>query len=63
MSATINFDELTAEQKKLLGIPTPRKGTFSAEQMRSWALKVLAQAAGLSRAERDRVLRHALKVN
>ena len=33
---------------------------FTKEEMRSWALKVLAAMAGLSR---DRVLKHALKVN
>jgi hypothetical protein len=63
MSASIHVDDLTPEQRKQLGVRTPRQSDFTKEEMRSWALKVLAAMAGLSRAERDRVLKHALKVN
>jgi hypothetical protein len=41
----------------------PRHTDITKEELRSWALKVLAAMAGLSRAERDRVLKHGLKVN
>jgi hypothetical protein len=41
----------------------PRQGDFSKEECRSWAFKLLASMASLSRAERDRVLKQAIKVN
>jgi hypothetical protein len=63
MSASIHVDDLTPEQRKQFGVRRPRQTDFTKEEMRSWALKVLAAMAGLSRAERDRVLKHALKVN
>lgn len=63
MAASIHFDDLTPEQRKQLGVKAPRQTKFSAEQMRSWALRTLAAMAGLTRLERDRVLRHAIKVN
>ena len=59
----IHLDDLTPEQRKQLGIPTPRQKTFTAEAVRSWALKTLAPLASLSRQERDRVLKHAMKIN
>ena len=61
--ASIHIDDLSPEQRKHLGVKAPRQTDFTKEEMRSWALKVLAAMAGLSRAERDRVLKHALKVN
>jgi hypothetical protein len=63
MSASIHVEDLRPEQRKQLGVRMPRQTEFTKEEMRSWALKVLASMAGLSRAERDRVLKHALKVN
>ena len=45
------------------GIRKQRESTFSKDQLRGWSLKVLALMANLSRTERERVLRHALKVN
>jgi hypothetical protein len=63
MRATINLDELDAEQRKQLGIRKPRETQFSKEELRGWSLKILAVMANLSRAERDRVLRHAQRVN
>jgi hypothetical protein len=60
---TIKFDDLSPEQRKQLGLRSPRQSRFSAEPVRSWALKVLAEMAGLSRAERERVLRHASRIN
>jgi hypothetical protein len=63
MPATINLDDIDPEQRKQLGIRKPRESSFSKDELRGWALKVLALMANLTRAERDRVLRHALKVN
>lgn len=63
MPATINFDDLSPEQRRELGLRKPRQSNFGKEEVRSWALKILAVMAGLSREERNRVLRHAAKVN
>jgi hypothetical protein len=63
MPATINIDDIDPEQRKQLGIRKPRETAFSKDELRGWALKILALMANLTRAERDRVLRHALKVN
>jgi hypothetical protein len=63
MSAQIHVDDLTVDQRKQLGVRVPRQGDFSKEECRSWALKILAAMASLSRAERARVLAHAQKVN
>jgi hypothetical protein len=59
----IHIDDLTAEQRRELGLTKPRQSKFTAEEMRARALRVLASIADLSRAERDRVLKHAGKVN
>jgi hypothetical protein len=63
VSAAIHFDDLTSEQRKQLGVRAPRKTTFTQEDVRSWALKILAAMANLSRQERERVLKHAHKIN
>jgi hypothetical protein len=63
MAASIPIEDLTPEQRKQLGVRVPRQGDFSKEECRAWALKILAAMASLSRVERDRVLKHALKVN
>jgi hypothetical protein len=63
MAASIHIDDLDPEQRKKLGVQSPRQTDFSKEECRSWALKVLASMASLSRAERNRVLKQALKVN
>jgi hypothetical protein len=63
MPASIHLDDLDPEQRKQLGIRKPRETAFSKDDLRGWALKTLALMASLSRAERDRVLKHALKVN
>jgi hypothetical protein len=62
MPATINVDDIDPEQRKQLGIRKPRETAFSKDELRGSALKVLALMANLTRTERDRVLRHALKV-
>jgi hypothetical protein len=63
MPASIHVDDLDAEQRKQLGIRKPRESAFNKDELRGWALKTLALMANLSRAERERVLKHALKVN
>jgi hypothetical protein len=63
MAATLNNDDIDPEQRKQLGIRKPRETAFSKDELRGWALKVLALMANLSRTERVRVLRHVLKVN
>lgn len=63
MAATIHLDDLDPEQRKQLGVRKPRETAFSKDELRGWALKCLALMANLTRAERERVLKHALKVN
>jgi len=63
MAASINIDQLDAEQRRELGIRKPREAQFTKDELRGWALKTLALMANLSRTERERVLNHALKVN
>ena len=58
-----HVDDLTPEQREQLGVKAPRETNRTKEGMRSWALKILASTATLSRAERTRVLAHAQKVN
>jgi hypothetical protein len=62
-TAAVHLDDLTPGRRKQLGLPSPRKGKFTAEAVRSWALKTLAAMAALSRDERERVLKHAVKIN
>jgi hypothetical protein len=63
MPASINLNDLDPEQRKQLGIKKPRETAFTKDELRGWSLKILALMANLSRAERERVLRHAIKVN
>jgi hypothetical protein len=63
MPATINLDDIDPEQRKQLGIRKPRESNFTKDDLRGWSLKILALMANLSRSERERVLRHAIKVN
>ena len=64
MAATpIHPKELTPELRKQLGVKAPRGSTFTAEDVAAHALRCLAAIASLSRAERERVLRHAQKLN
>jgi hypothetical protein len=63
MPATINLDDLDPEQRKQLGIKKPRENTFGKEEVRSRSLKILALMASLPSAQRQRVLKHAERVN
>jgi hypothetical protein len=60
---TINPKELDKDTGKALGVSVPRENSFSAEEVASAALKCLAAIAGLTRQQRERVLRHAAKLN
>ena len=46
-----------------LGIRKRREQKFSQEGVRRHAIRVLAAVAALTREQRERVLRHALKLN
>lgn len=64
MPATINLHDIPADQRKDMGLKAPRsKSSFGKEELRSWSLKILALMSSLTRDERERVLRHASKVN
>ena len=63
MPAQISLDDIPPDERRKLGLAKPRERKFSQEEVRSWALKILAAMAGLTRDERNRVLRHAAKVN
>jgi hypothetical protein len=63
MAATINLDDIDPEPRKQLGIRKPLETAFSKDELRDWSLKIPAVMANLSRTERERVLRQALKVN
>jgi hypothetical protein len=62
-NSAIRLDDLTPEQRNQFGLTTPGNTEFTAEAVRSWALKSLAAMAALSRDERERVLKHALRIN
>lgn len=63
MPASFNLDDIDPTQRKKLGIRKQRETAFSKDELRGWSLKVLALMENLSRAERERVLCHAIKVN
>jgi hypothetical protein len=63
MAASINVADLDPEDRKKFGIRTPRDVQFSKEELRGWSLKILALMSSLTRAQRERVLRHAMRVN
>jgi hypothetical protein len=57
------MDDLPAESAKRLGLRKPKSSGFSKENVRSWALRVLAELASLTQDQRRRVLDHAQRVN
>jgi hypothetical protein len=62
MAASIRAEHLTPQQRKEYGVKLPQ-AEFSKEDVRSWALRTLAGLACLTRQQRARVLKHALRVN
>ncbi len=63
MPGKINASDLTAEQRKSLGIRSPKTHDFSKEEVRQRAISLLARIADLKQTERKRILSHALKIN
>jgi hypothetical protein len=63
VAAEINVNDLGPEVRRKLGVKKTRQTKFSAERVRGWSLRILGQMAGLTRQQRARVLRHALRVN
>jgi len=55
-------DDLRKKIKKENGVPT-RNYTFKADDVRSYAIKVLSPIACLTQSERKRVLAKALEMN
>jgi len=62
MPKPIKASELDPELRKQLGIRN-RKQNVTMEQIRQESIGVLNQIRHLTKAQRDRILKHALKVN
>jgi hypothetical protein len=63
LTSSVSWQLRCAETSAKAGIRKPRESQFSKDDLRGRSLKILAVMANLSRAERERVLKHALKVN
>lgn len=63
MAATINARDLTPELRAKLGVKVSRRTTFTKNEVRTAAIRVLAVIADLTPTERRRVLAHAAKLN
>jgi len=59
----MNINELNPETLKKLGLKKPRIKTFTAENERSYAIKVLNVIADLKQSERCRILKRASSMN
>ena len=61
----LRLDDLPEDLRRELAGDTRKQRTskFSQEQVRSYALRAMATLAALDKSERERVLRHALKLN
>jgi hypothetical protein len=59
----LTLDDLPAAARKRLGVTKPRQSQFSKDEVRTHALRVLAEISTLTQDQRRRVLEHALKVN
>ena len=55
--------ELQKGLRKRLGIPSERTVKFTMEDVRSYALGVLAVIKGLTQSQRERVLNQSIKIN
>lgn len=63
MTKKLTLDDLPKEARAKFGLRKPRQTQFSKDQVRSHALRVLAELANLTQDQRTRVLAHASKVN
>lgn len=59
----LTLDDLPAAARQKLGIKRPRVSQFSKDEVRTHALRVLAEISTLTQDQRRRVLEHAAKVN
>jgi hypothetical protein len=59
----LTLDDLPPAARRKLGVRRTRKTEFAKDAVRSHALRVLAEIAGLTQDQRRRVLEHAVKVN
>jgi hypothetical protein len=59
----LTLDDLPPEARRKLGIKRPRTTQFSKDEVRTHALRVLAEISSLTQDQRRRVLEHAVKVN
>jgi hypothetical protein len=62
MPATLNANNIPADVARKMGL-RGRSGQFSKEQVRSWAIRVLAEMAALTQEQRRRVLDFAARLN
>lgn len=63
MNKKLTLEDLPPEARRKYGIRRPRKHEFAKDAVRTHALRVLAEIAGLTQDQRRRVLEHAVKVN
>ena len=63
MTNKLNINDLTPDVLKQLGLKKPRTKTFTAENERSLAIKVLNVISELKQSERCRVLKRASSMN
>lgn len=59
----LSVNDLPADTRRKLGLTKTRQQQFSKDQVRTWAIRVLAVVADLNQDQRRRVLQHALKIN
>jgi len=67
MATKVRIEDLPQEfqkgLRKRLGIPSERTVKFTMEDVRSYALGVMAVLKGLTQSQRERVLNHSIKIN
>jgi hypothetical protein len=63
MPATISANAIPADVARKMKLPRQRPPAFSKEQVRSWAIRVLAEMANLTQEQRRRVLDFAARLN
>lgn len=59
----MTLDDLPAAARRRLGLKKTRTSQFPKDQVRTWAIRVLAVVADLTPDQRRRVLQHAAKLN